>query len=498
MLGSRRAVVVVAAVALLAVGGSWLPASAAADLDAAAFSVVDFNDGVLYSVGGSGCGGAVHVEVSVGGRTVAGPLSTPARGWDGCRGMARVPTFDAVSATGWKQGDPIDILLVGLGSRIPLRYARIEVDWGREDAETGTDPDTRPEDKVLPMASGASVDLGQANLAGVDAVAIRACIPRVEPTSAFSDDGSAGALFGTDLDPVVVSIHQESPDGPELLHPVDISSTPASENRMSTAGYGGTCWRLATVPLTGQALDGAPRLFLHADVAAPGMLVVNSVDVVGAGSVPNWVTPDPAGMRTIFDGTSFDGWDQTGCELRDGAAVPARGGDRASFYSCSMNYDQASSNQVIRLELRSRDFFDNGGIFIPNEIQLRRVGEFGPGGYFGAYAARFNKLRSDAWSQMEIVQLGGRYVVRVNGRTVTDHDAGTAPAPYRLRIGTQPTYSQHYGSSSGHGYEVPDVNSPDEWGGFKFRNIRVYTCAGLDDPLCVALANANPGQTPRR
>ncbi|MGH7860313.1 MAG: hypothetical protein ACREQY_23535, partial [Candidatus Binatia bacterium] len=84
----------------------------------------------------------------------------------------------------------------------------------------------------------------------------------------------------------------------------------------------------------------------------------------------------------------------------------------------------------------------------------------------------------------------------VNGRTVTDHVASTgAPAPYRPQLLAQPEWSYRTGVSEGFGGEsTPDLVTPKEWGHFEFRNVRLYECTLETDPICVALANARPGQ----
>ena len=499
----RGAIAVGSLVALLHVVS---PANAEPALRGRAHGVVDFGDAVEFAVDGAACESTVvRVRAVVADAVVEGPaaLIGSGTGSGSCAGIARVPTFDEMRAAGWEQGESIELALVAGDQSMPLRYQRIEVDQaetaaGSPQVVVGTDPDTGPGDSVLAMATGDAVDLGRVDVEGIDSIALRMCIVGTPELADL-------APLSTRIDaPVRISVLQDSPGGPALVHGVDASSNPTTWPRVQTLGFGGTCWRLGTFPVTGRAAESAPRLFLKVDLALPGTFSVNSIDFNGTGarspSAPNWVTPDPPGMQTIFDGTSFDGWRQTGCALRDGAATNLRTGDRTAFADCSMTHRARSTNRVIRLEVRRENFFDNGGIYVPAEIQLRSVGEYLPGGYFEEYAARWQKLNAwPAWSQVEIIQLGARYVVRLNGRTVTDHvAAGGAPRAYPIQLVTQPIFSYRFGVSNGFGYELhPDLTTPDEWGAFWFRNVRVYECASADDPVCTALAAINDGQAPK-
>jgi hypothetical protein len=486
---------------VLVAGVMVLPAAADSNgLHAASFGVVDFGDAVDFRFGGGGCAGErVHVEVAVGGHVVQGPAAA------GCAGVARVPSFDAVRATGWRQGDPIAVQLRSHKHLVPLRYQRVELDRAAVAAgaptvvKEGDDPDTGPHDAVLAMSTGDVVDLGRVNVEGVDSISLRLCLvetPRVPMPS---------AIIPSSYDvPVRMSLHQDAPDGRALMHEVDVSANPTTTMRLQNFGFGDSCWRLGTFEVTGVPVEAAPRLFLKADLALPGTLTVNSIDFNGTGArsaaAPNWAAPDPAGMKTIFNGSSFDGWAQTGCALRDRAATNLRTRERTSTADCAMTHETSATNRVVRLELRRRNFYDNGGVFLDSEIQLRSAGEYLPGGYFGGYAARWQKLNAwPAWSTMEVIQLGARYIVRINGRTVTDHTAAAgAPAPYQLRLLTQPSFSYRFGGSNGFGSETGvDTTMPDEWGEFWFRNVRVYDCTSVNDPTCARLAAVNNGQAPK-
>jgi hypothetical protein len=477
-----------------------MPAAAgAATLEAPAHGPVDFGDRVAYRVSGADC-----LDARVRGRTLTGPESRPLRDAVGgdCSGVAQLPPFTAVRDAGWSPGDRVEIALGGNAGTVPLRYARIEVDHGEPaggspEVVASGDQDTRGNDNAMAMDAGDVVGLGRVNVRKLDSVAFRFCVAGT-PNPVLP---GAGVVVPERLEPsVVVSIRQDSPDGAPLLRPVDLSHTLQNTSRLATLGFGG-CYRLVPVPITGRAMEDAPKLFLRVEEAQPGTFTINSVDAGGTGAkLPSRFEPDPPGMRTIFDGRSFDGFNQTNCSLRDGAATNERGNDDTRYTDCIMRYQRPLRNAVIRLELRRETFYDNGGVYLGDqEIQLRSVGEYLPGGFFGQFAARWQKLTSwPEWSTMEIVQLGARHVVKLNGRTVTDVVAANgAPEPYELSFHTQPQWSYRAGADTGFGSEGdPDVVTPSDWGAFWFRNIRVLECASEQDLACRRLADAQRGQVP--
>jgi hypothetical protein len=466
---------------------------------------VDFGDRVAYRVAGDDCAAArVRARVTVSGRTVSGPASRPlsdAVGGD-CSGAASVPPFTAVRDAGWQPGDRTEIELVSNAGSLPLRYARIEVDQGEPAAGSpevvaAGDQDTRGNDNALAMDTGDVVGLGRLNVRKLDSMAFRFCVAGV-PNPVLP---GAGVVVPERVEPsVVVSLRQDAPNGAPLLK-VDLSHTLQNLSRLATLGFGG-CYRLVPVPITGRAMEDAPELFLRVEDAPPGAFTINSIDAGGSGAKqPARFPADPRGMRTIFDGRSFDGMRQTGCALRDGAVTNARTDDETEFSDCQMTYEKPVRNVVVRLELRRENFFDNGAVYLgpDQEIQLRSAGEYLPGGFFGQFAARWQKLGSfPDWSTLEIVQLGARHVVTVNGRTVTDvmSNAG-APEPYELGFHTQPQWSYRAGVDQGFGNEGdPDVVTPSDWGAFWFRNIRILECASEEDLTCRRLADARRGQVP--
>ena len=165
-----------------------------------------------------------------------------------------------------------------------------------------------------------------------------------------------------------------------------------------------------------------------------------------------------------------------------------------------MTWQRPLRDVVIRIRLRRENIYDNAGVYLGDqEIQMRSMGEYLPGGYFGHFAARWQKLNVfPDWSEIEIVQLGARHVVTVNGRTVTDvMREGGPPEEYNLNLIAQPQWSYRFGVDGGFGSEgFPDTTKPNELGAFWFREVRIIRCAGPDDPLCRALADARRGQVP--
>lgn len=483
------------------------PAAHAATLDGPRHGPVDFGDRVAYRVTGDGCESVrVRARVTFGadGSAAKGSLSRPRRDpvAGGCSGAAEIPPFTMVRDAGWQAGDPLAIELRSRAGTLPLRYARIEVDHGEPVAGSpevvaAGDQDTRGNDNSMAMNTGDVVALGRANARKVDSIAFRFCVAGA-PNPVLP---GAAVIVPERVEPsVVVSIRQDGPDGAPLLEPVDLSHTLQNLSRLATLGFDG-CYRLVPVPVTGRAMEDAPELFLRVEDAPPGAFAINSLDLAGTGAkLPSRFPPDPSRMETIFDGSSFDGFTQTGCSLRDGAVTNDRTDDDTEFRDCAMTYERPVQNVVVRLELRRENFFDNGGIYLgEQEIQLRSAGEYLPGGYFGQFAARWQKLGSfPDWSAMEIVQLGARHVVTIDGRTVTDVMAESgAPEPYKLAFVTQPQWSYRSGADTGFGNEGdPDVVTPSEWGAFWFRNIRLLECASEDDPACGRIADARRGQVP--
>ena len=471
----------------------------------ASYGVVDFGDRVAYELSGAGClRDQVRVDVTAGHRVASGavssPLVDPLRPGN-CAGVVLVPGQLTVEKTGWRQGDPIAISVVARHSQVQLRYLRVEVAQGKPAAGNPTllpahDPRSPATDRAVEMSSGDTMDIGRVDLTKVNAISIRACLTGSIPARAT---------------PIMFSLRENSPTGPALVGPRDIASDIFVAPWNSDGGWDG-CWFLEPSQITGVVDERAPELFVSLD-ASPLPVLINFIDFNGTGAkLPDVPPRDPPGSRVIFDGRSFHGWSETGCAIRDKAA-------RTASYpnGCAMTYTAHKlHNVVIRLAFRFEDFNDNGGILVGGtEIQMREAGEWLVGGYYGqtrgqselptgvngncnfnfqvmwtykacGYPANMNKVNVfPDWNQMEIVQLGAHYIVRVNGRTVTDAQAVSDPAPYNLQLITQPEFAFHYalGGSFQQPYP-PTVQGPDSWGNIWYSHIRVYPCASLTDPVC--------------
>jgi hypothetical protein len=226
-------------------------------------------------------------------------------------------------------------------------------------------------------------------------------------------------------------------------------------------------------------------------------------------------------MTTIFDGTpqTASAWTLgSKCRIDDSdgsvhqlhSTEPTNYAPLATFgfvgeEGCSMTYNPPVRDVMIRFQYRLQEFEDNGAIYIDgHEIQMREAGEWMTGGIQGntlpdaltnfavdnpptGYPAQRIKSNTfPAWSEIEIVQLGGRYVVRINGRTVTDcDDCFAAPAaPYQFSVSTQPNFSYHYGAGfrMDTGPTNPVTDDPSNWGNISFRNFRMWSCGTAEEP----------------
>jgi hypothetical protein len=508
---AARLITPVAALALVAAAHVVLAAPHAQSTLVApgSYGVVDFGDRVRYALLGEDCrDDHVRIVVTAGradGRAVSygsPPTGSPVAP-DSCAGTITVPTESKVHETGWRQGDPIDIAVVADHSRVPLRYVRLEADQAKPAAGQPTvvpaaDPRSPKTDKAMLMAPGDAIDLGRVDLTRINAVSVRACLTGGVPVKAT---------------PIMFTLHQDAPDGPAIVGPRDIASDMFVGPWNDSNGWVG-CYFLAPSEITGTVVERAPHLYASIDAASSPVLV-NFIDFNGTGAkIPERPPADPPGTQTLFDGSSFKGWDHSGCALRDGAV-------RTSSHpsGCSMTYTKSKlHNVLIRLSFRLENFHDNGGIMVGGtEIQMRQAGEWLIGGYYGptrgqsvtpapapgcnfnfqvmftytacGYPANIDNVNVfPDWNQMDILQLGGHYVVRVNGRTVTDtYAADGDPGKYALQIVTQPEFAFRYGIDGSFQQPwPPNVTQPDSWGNEWYDNVRVYRCHSAHDPVCTA------------
>ena len=512
-MGWRRVLlVVVVLVALTAAGFKALsPLAQASDpsrlVAPAANGPVDFGDRVAYRLAGTTCDGdkaRVVVRAGAAGDEVLGTQSTarpdPLAESGGCAGVVVVPAEGTVrKATGWDQGDPITVSVVSGTSEVALRYERVEIGLGKAVAGTPTFAAPKPADprggrreKAVQMSSGDAVDIGRVDLTKIYSVSLRVCIPSSKPHA-----------------PTEFSLRTGGATGPRLVGPVDIADDYLNDWK-SIDGWP-NCWQLLPWPVTGEAPARAPELYVTVD-AAPEPVLLSWIDFNGTGAkMPDVPAPDPTAALRIFNGSSFAGWTQSGCALDDEAAHTAHASD-TDMGGCTMTYSTPVHNVMLRLEYRQQDFEANGGIMMPSEIQMREPGEWLTGGFLGdnitpsltngvvdnsgggSPAQRVKSNSWPDWNEMEIVQLGAHYVVRINGRTVTDYMTPSgAPAPYNLQLVTQPVFSYQYGVNGRFDTTTwnPTITTPASWGNVWYKNVRLYQCTSVTDPVCTSGPGVN-------
>jgi len=476
---------------------------------------VDFGDRVLYRLTGATCAAdAVTVEVSGAGRpVVSGPVSVPVAdplALGSCVGIATVPTEAQVRTSGWDAGDPIAIDVVSTGDRVELRYQRVEVDEGTPAAGapvavTPAVQDLRSgkRDGAMSMSTGDVVSIGRVDLTHIYSISVRVCVTLPKPH----------------LTPSFFELRAGAPDGPAIVGPVDVADDFLNSNK-SNFGWP-NCWQLQPWPITGEVPGRDPELFVAVPFTA-GPVEISFIDFNGTGAkVADTPPVDPTGTQPIFDGTSFDGWTTNDkCEIQDDGSVRTLHSRELQNWlplvtfgfvgeaGCSMKYTaQQFHNAMFRFEYKMQDFAANGAIMIGgHEIQMREAGEWMTGGIQGdslpvaltnfaadtggggGYPAQRIKSNSyPDWSEIEIVQIGARHVVRINGRTVTDCETCLAdPAPYTFSVSAQPNFSYHYGINGRMDtVNYPTLDNPSNWGNVYFRNVRVYECTSETDPVCV-------------
>ena len=510
----RRAVVVAVALALGATPAALaLSGDRTRIVSPGSWGPVDFGDQVEYRLQGDHCtDDRVRVVASGGKRdAVRGDASQPVRDLlhpGTCVGVATVPAERAVRRSGWDSGDVIDLALVSEHDRVPLRYARIELEYARVAAGAPKvvtpavrDPRGGKRDRAVEMNTGDVVGLGRVDLSRIHSISLRVCTTLPKPH----------------VTPTLVELRADGPEGPSIVGPVDVNDDMVNAYK---SNYGWpNCWQLQPWPVTGKVPGRAPELFLAVTAAGGGPVQFSYLDVNGTGAKVAYPTVrDPRGTKQIFDGRSFKGWEHSNCVLDEGAARPTHTRDPSNYAAitsagfvseagCSMTYTRRKLHNVsIRLDYRMQDFGDNGGVFIgSHEIQLREAGEWLTGGFLGStiptalteFATSDNgggypaqRIKSNTypdWSRLEVVQIGARFIVRINGRTVTDcRNCATDPGKFALRLASQPGFSYQYGVGGRFDSTFyPDLEDPADWGNLSFRNVRVYDCTSAHDPVCV-------------
>lgn len=465
----RRARVVALLAALLA---GWLVLPSAASRPAgvvapAPWSVVDLGRELSYQLSHS-CHATTRVVATFDGRELSGPATR------GCRSLVQVPSREALTAAGWTDGAALDLSLRTRNVRIPLRYKHLQPDLGhpvagRPSAVPAT-ADPQGDGSSLLMQTGDAVDLGTADLSGVDAVLLRV----------------AGAL----------SFELRSGSSTEPLLAAGTAGHSRSDWALKPRGTG-ELYLSATAPLTGRP-TGPVHLVL---TVTEGGGLVNYVDLTGSGAMSpyRWPSSLPRSVE-LLNGRDLAGWKQIGpgtFTVAPDGSLQATG--PSSKWGWLYNPRYTFTNFVLRLDVKEQSYGANGGIlvrhsdnennyytsFTADEIQVTDVNTE----YFGgvdhvATALRQPQSSPGEWSRMEIVANGPRLVVTVNGVRTADHDQTTG-----CNLPSVPCAGGAYGGygSGGSGFLGFEAELQRVW----YRDLQVHDCGVSDvvtqtsaDPLC--------------
>lgn len=411
--------------AALVVGAGLLPAAAAPApvtlRGPSAHGLVELGDRVRADLGGDCRRASTRVVARFGSTTVQGPAVA------GCFPVVTVPAESALAARGYRPGVPVALEVVSGQARQPLVLSRLEPQAGEVAAGAPT-PVPAVTDPFgggggLTMSTGDTVDLGVADLAGVQSVSVRHLSSTVGVWELRAGSASGRAIATGQFGPAG-NIGSAAAEG--WLHSVG-----KLELRPAAAVVGDTN---TFADLTTDVPD-APRLFL-AVVAAVEPVVVNWVDLNGPGAALPHRFGSERGFEVIFDGSSFDGWSHVGpgrFELRDGAMRAQNDlGDRGWAWLWWTR--EQFSDHVVRLRFKVEDYMDNGGVLLrhrdpqedPNrstasgdEVQIQESFENHTGGIaHEADAFRLATYMVGDWNDLEVVAVGPTYVVRINGSEV--------------------------------------------------------------------------------
>lgn len=458
-----RLVLTVAAAAVLATS---IPSQAAPVLRGPSpFGVVKLGDRVEADLSG-GCGAAMtRVRAVVRGGTVDGPAVR------GCHPIVIVPTAAALARKGWVEGDALSLKVVSGGRSVPLTYNRLEpanaVVAAGSPSVVAKVTDPLGGRTGLAMGTGDAVDLGRVELEGLQSVDVRNLTSGIGQWELRTGSVGGRAIASGQLG-AAGSLASAGDAG--WYHSQSPLKLRLAQDVVGDANVFGDITEAGT----------APRLFLVV-VVATGDAVVNWVDLNGIGVARPHRFGVERGFETLFDGSSFDGWDHVGpgrFVLKDGAMraehdVQDRGWawlwwTRAQFTDFNL-----------RLRFKTEDYEDNGGVLLrhldpqgdPNrstrsgdEIQIQEGFENLVGGIAHMRDAfRTATYPVGHWNDLEVVSLGRLYVVRINGVEVMR---------YRTTLATRGFLSveneQLAGTKGGH-----------LW----YDDIRVHRCAGAD-PVC--------------
>jgi hypothetical protein len=478
------------------------------------YGVIDLGDPVHFELDSPDCARVpVRAELVSGDLTVFGP---PAKG---CSGTAWLPSAAKAIAAGYAEGRPAKVAIVaGHGdgkASVDLRLMRREFDQqiAPDSRVVGSDDprETAGEDAaVLEMEAGDVVEFASTDLSSIRSITIRSAVetdPQLALWELRADHPESGALVSAG----------------DLGH---VGKSPANGGFYPSRWYTLSFRAPPIAPATEELLPvtGVHLLYFRL-LAASSPVRLNWIDFNGTGARDVSVSrfsPDPASTETLFDAgqrRGFDDWDQCGWTIPVDetneplgmradflAASPEEGGPAACPTGPTATYVGKGEDGIpegyfrnvrIRLRYRLEQFEDNGGVVLGGqEFQMHDRGEWFTGGYHSAStcsdaiqplylmttigltgpmtecgypADRIKTYTYPDWAEMEIIQNGPDYLVRINGRDVTRYHR-------TQNVVTADSFvlSNFFATSN-------TIAAPTELDHVWYDDIRLYHCAGETD-----------------
>jgi hypothetical protein len=396
--------------ALLSAAVVALPAGAAAVgiTGPSAYGVVRFGQQLQVELTGACATTVSKVRVRFGTAVVDG------RAARGCFPVVTVPTDHQVAARGFRTGMPVAVSLLAGTATQPLVFWRQQP--AKPDLATVTDPFERLSGATL--STGDTLDLGRVDLHGIQSVNVRNLTSSIGQWELRFGSPSGQAIAKSQLGSAGSNASAGAAGWYHSVAPLELR--PSQLGELNTFGD--------LTPATGPA----PHLYL-AIVAVAGSTIVNFVDLDGPGvGLPHRFGAEP-GFTTLFDGSSFDGWQHTGpghFVLKDGAMRAEH-----ELYDRGWAWEWYSlaqySDFVLRLRFKVEDYEDNGGILLRHSDPLGDVNRATNSGDELQIQEGFENLTGGAahtndafrlatgmvgqWNDVEIVAKGSLYVFRING-----------------------------------------------------------------------------------
>ncbi len=370
-------------------------------------------------------------------------VSVAGRKVRGCSPLLTVPTVAMVTKHGYRPGQQVSFVLASGRTTRPL------VDWRQQPSGLATVTDPFESLNGVALAAGDVLDLGRADLRGIQSLTVR-------------NLASGLAMW---------EIRSGSATGPVVTR-----GTMGSLGTFSSAGADGWYHSVGDIE---RRPAGAARLYLALTF---GSATVNFVDYNGYGAGEPHRFASDAGFATLFDGSTFDGWTHQGpgrFVLKDGA-MRAEHELQDRGWAWQWYTREQFSDFVLHLRFKLENFEDNGGILLRHvdptgdtqkmtdsgdEIQIQEGFENHTGGIaHEADAFRLTTGMVGQWNTLEVVAVGPRYVVRING---VETQRFTTAKELKGYIAVE--NEQLVGTKGGH-----------LW----YDDVRVHRCTGAADPLC--------------